>query len=251
MNQASKEWALAPRLVRAIAQLKESYGPLPVLSTENMQAYEETMLRFVVALNPQDWFETALVKDVIDGTWEAARWTRHKAVSIHRRHRDRLESQARQRKAAAQRKAEFKKRIAESKAEPPTEPEEAIDHLVEDIDAMLLEPATELDHNRALETGIEYVSKLDKLQMMAIARRNNALDQLQQYRETCCFRVHRDTDESFHHEPCYLTDRLGRPMEKMATPEYAARMNEELGVVPYSELEKAETPSDSPSGSSQ
>ena len=248
MSLESKRWALSPHLVRAIAQLKESYDPLPVLSTESMQAYEETMLRFVSALNPQDWFETALVKDVIDGTWEAARWARHKTVSIHRRHRDRLESQARQRKAAAQRKAEFRKHIAESKAEPPTEPEEAVDHLVEDIDAMLLEPATELDHNRALETGIEYVGKLDKLQMMAIARRNNALEQLQHYRETCCFRVHRDTDESFHHKRSYLTDHLGRPIEAMATPEDAARWNEELGVVPSSELEKAETPPDSPSG---
>jgi hypothetical protein len=249
MSQESKERALPPHLSRAIAQLKESYGPLPVLSTENMQAYEETMRWFVVSLNPQDCFETALVKDVIDGTWEAARYGRHKAMSIHRRHRDRLESQARQRKAAAQRTAEFKKRIAETKAEPPTEPEEAIDHLVEDIDAMLLEPATELDHNRALEAGMEYVSKLDKLQMMAIARRNNALEQLQQYRETCGYGVHRDTDEVIYRKSNHLiTDRLGRPIEAIATPELAAHMDEELGVVPYSELEKAETPPDSPSG---
>src|SRR4029077_8450480 len=112
---------------------------------------------------------------------------------------------------------------------------------------MLLEPATELDHNRALETGIEYVSKLDKLQMMAIARRNNALEQFQRYRETCGYRAHHDTDEVIYRKPNHIiTDRLGRPMEAMATPEYAARMDEELGVVPYSELEKAETPPDSP-----
>jgi hypothetical protein len=235
-------------LVHALAQLKESYGPLPVLSTENMQAYQETMRSFVVSLNPNSAFEIALVKDVIDGTWEAARWARHKAVSIHRRHHDRLESQARQRKAAAQRKAEFRKRIAESKAEPPTEPEEAVDHLVEEIDAMLLEPATELDHNRALETGIEYVGKLDKLQMMAIARRNNALEHLIQYRETCYYHVHRETDESFHLKSAYLTDHRGRPIEAMATPEDAARLAEEIGMMPDSELEKAQTPPDSPSG---
>ena len=241
MSQESKGRALPPHLVRAIAQLK-SYGPLPVLSTENMQAYEETMHWFVISLNPQDWLETAFVKDVIDGTWEAARWTRHKTVSIHRRHHDRLESQARQRKAAAQRKAELKKRIGESKAEPPTEPEEAVDHLVEDIDAMLLEPATELDHNRALETGIEYVGKLDKLQMMAIARRNNALEQFQQYRETCGYRVHHDTDEVIYRKPNHLTDHLGRSIEVMATPEQAAFLDE---------FENAKTPPDSPSGGSR
>src|SRR5215469_6879322 len=101
MSQESKRWVLSPHLVHAMTQLKESYGPLPVLSTENMQAYEETMRCFVASLNPQSAFEIALVKDVIDGTWEAARWARHKTVSIHRRHHDRLESQARQRKAAA------------------------------------------------------------------------------------------------------------------------------------------------------
>jgi hypothetical protein len=84
--------------------------------------------------------------------------------------------------------------------------------------------------------------------MMAIARRNNALEQLQQYRETCRYRLHRDTDEIIYRKPNHLTDRLGGPIEVTATPEESARFNEELGVVPYSELEKAETPPDSPSG---
>jgi hypothetical protein len=65
------------------------------------------------------------------------------------------------RKAAAEKRREFAKRLAACKAEPPTKPEEVVDHLVEEFDAILLEPATELDHNRAPEVGIEYLEKYD------------------------------------------------------------------------------------------
>jgi len=80
-------------------------------------------------------------------------------------------------------KAELAKHVAAAKAEPATEPEDALDHLVDECDAILLEPASELDHNRVLEATLAYLEKLDKAQMIALAKRDMALRQLEWYRE--------------------------------------------------------------------
>jgi hypothetical protein len=179
-----------------LAQLRRVYGEPPVLSTESMDAHQEMMRGLLECFGPTDFFQVVLVRDIAEGTWEAARWARQKTLSLHRRYRDRLEFQVRQRKAAAQKKADFKKRVAESTAEQATQPEEVADHLVEEIDAILLEPATELDHNRDLEVAIVYLEKLDKLQMMALARRNKALKQFALYRESLGQRL-RDASDAF------------------------------------------------------
>jgi hypothetical protein len=139
--------------------------------------------RFVETFAPQDFFETTLMKDVVDGTWEAARWGRAKAVLLDRRYRSRHETEAKRRKEWAAKKAELARRIAASKADPPTEPEEALDHLVEECDATVLEPASELAHNREIEASLALLEKLDKLQMMALAKRDRALRALERHRD--------------------------------------------------------------------
>jgi hypothetical protein len=70
-----------------------------------------------------------------------------------------------------------------SSASPTKSRQHALDHVVEECDAILLEPATELDHNRVLEASLVYFEKLDKAQVIALAKRNKALDQLEWYRE--------------------------------------------------------------------
>jgi hypothetical protein len=166
-----------------LAQLRELFGPPPVLSSENLKAYYEMLRRFIECFQPQDFFETVVMKDVTDGTWESARYSRHKVLLLDRRYRDRREAEANRRKESAQSKAELARRIAASKGEPATEPVEALDHLVAECDAILLEPATELDHNRLLEVTLVYIEKLDKAQIIALAKRNKALEQLEWYRE--------------------------------------------------------------------
>ena len=166
-----------------LAQLRVLFGPPPVLSSENAKAYDEMLHRFIECFEPQDFFETVLMKDIADGTWESVRYSRHKVLLLDRRYRERREAEAKRRKEAAQAKAELARRVAASKAEPATEPVEALDHLVAECDAILVEPATELDHNRLLEVTVVYMEKLDKAQLIALAKRNKALDQLEWYRE--------------------------------------------------------------------
>jgi hypothetical protein len=86
-----------------LAQLRKLFGPPPVLpDSESIEAYEEMLLRFIECFQPQDFFETVLMKDVSDGTWEAARYARHKVLLMHRRYRDRREAEANRRKESAQ-----------------------------------------------------------------------------------------------------------------------------------------------------
>jgi len=167
-----------------LAQLKELFGPPPVLPhSENAATYQEMMRLFIECFLPQDFFETVLMKDVTDGTWEAARYARHKPLLLHRRYADRREFEAKRRNESAVKKAELAKRVAASKNQPATEPEDAADHLVEQCDAILNEPATELDHNRILEATLLHLEKLAKMEAQALAKRDKALEQLEYYRE--------------------------------------------------------------------
>jgi len=187
---------LNPTTINArLAQLRVLFGPPPVLSSEDAKAYDEMLHRFIECFEPQDFFETVLMKDIADGTWESARYSRHKVLLLDRRYRERREAEAKRRKETAQNKAELARRVAASKGEPATEPMEAADHLVAECDAILVEPATELDHNRLLEVTLVYIEKLDKAQPLPLAKPNKALDQLEWYREGLSRRMRTVTDD--------------------------------------------------------
>jgi hypothetical protein len=110
----------------------------------------------------------------------------HKNWSIERKFRDRIKYEAKREKGYAERK----KQLFDS--QPPKEPEESpelerVDELDCDIDESPTDvkrilQSDELDHARALENAIEFHEKLDKLLNAAVARRDNALEQLERYR---------------------------------------------------------------------
>jgi hypothetical protein len=124
-----------------------------------------------------------LIKEVADSTWEAARYARHKTLVMERRFRARLEFQAQRRKVAAERKMSPAKAPAEQNGKLSTNPEDVLEGLVDEVDAILQKPATELDHACALEVGIVYFQYLDKAHLTALARRDKALEQLERYRD--------------------------------------------------------------------
>ena len=168
-----------------LTKLNEVFGKPPVLPhSEDIAAYYEMLRRFIECFETQDFFETVLIRDVAEATWEAARCARHKVLLLDRRYRERSEAAVKRRKEQAAKKAELAKRLAAAKAELAGEPEDALDHLIDECDAILLEPATELDHNRALEATLVYLEKIDKAQMLAFAKRDMALRQFESYRDS-------------------------------------------------------------------
>jgi hypothetical protein len=226
MSQAPQQMPIPAYVLSILAEMKDLFGPPPVLSTENAEAYHRMLLCLVEQYEPHDLVGQMLVKQVLDSMWDIQRITRHMTLAIDRKFRDLQKFQAQGRKAAAQKKEALAKRLAQSKAEPPTVPEEVTDGLVEEVDAILQEPATELDHARALEAAIAYYERLDKSRMMAIAMRTNALNQLEQLRQARNDWMDRESLRSRRQ-----SDRP-RTAKEEAAAWVAERLDRALGIVP-------------------
>ena len=165
-----------------VALLLQLFGPPPVLFSENIKSYELVLERLLETFAPRDFMEQLLIKELADHTWEAMRYGRHKTLVMERRFRDRLGFQEARRKLAAQGK-NGETSNTQQNGKPATSPEDILDGLAEEIDAILLPPATELAHARALEVGMNYYERLDKSQSLALARRDNVLQQFERHRD--------------------------------------------------------------------
>ena len=128
-----------------------SLGEPPVWSTENRQAYDDLINNFTQLLEPRDLMELIWVKEAADATWEAAREAREKNALPERRHQDRLRVFA-----------ELERRKGK---------------------ATTAKPTTALDHSRGLEGGFKYYQGLDVAQARMIKRRDNALRQIERWRD--------------------------------------------------------------------
>jgi hypothetical protein len=163
-----------------LARLERLCGHFPVLSSENRQDYEELLTSLLEHHRPRNFLGERLVKYLADEEWEISRYKRHKILLMERRFRARLAFQA-YREKAAEDKAALTKKLAEQPRGQFDLPEEALEGLVAEVDAMLLRPAEELEHARALEVGIVYFAHLDRLLNAAIVRRNAILPEIERY----------------------------------------------------------------------
>src|SRR5215469_3830689 len=164
-----------------LARLERLCGGFPVLSSENRQDYEELLISLLEHHTPRNFLGERLIKYLADEEWEIGRYKRHKVLLMERRFRARLAFQAYREKATQQDKAALDKKLAEQSPGQLILPEEALDGVIADIDAMLRRPAEELDHARALEVGMVYFEHLDRLLNAAIVRRNAILSDIERY----------------------------------------------------------------------
>ena len=70
-----------------------------------------------------------------------------------------------------------------------------IDSTIPEVDDILCGDADEVDHARALQSGIDYFERLDHLHSVAIDRRDDALAQIDFYRQGLGQRLRRVSDE--------------------------------------------------------
>jgi hypothetical protein len=170
------------------AELRELFGPPPVLSTENAKGYDEIVARLMECLVPQDFLEQLLIKQYADYTWEKMRYARHKPWAVERKFHQIREFQAKRAKAAAQKREPQARDLSQGDCKPTNdfermfELEDVVDSGVPDIDEILNRPPVELDHARALEATIVYQGQLDQLDNSAGAKQNDTLAQLERYR---------------------------------------------------------------------
>jgi hypothetical protein len=201
MNDDSQKTNLADS-----AELRELFGPPPVLSTENAKAYEEIEARLMNCFAPEDFMVQLFIHQLTVCTWQMMRLTRQQPWAIERKFRQLREFQARRAKAATQNRDSQLRGLAQSDRKPTTELgrmlelEDVVDNAVHDVDEILDRPPVDLDHARAFEATIVYLGQLDQLYNSAVARRNDVLAQLERYRHGLGRRVRKASDEIINAE---------------------------------------------------
>jgi hypothetical protein len=171
-----------------LAQLHRMFGPPPVLSSEDVEAFDDLLRELLACFGPSDFFAAAMVWDVAVASWEAVRWARQKPLAMERHFRGSIELQLK----FANIKGELNKKFAdEGSDEAASNPEPVPDHAIQEL---LFNSATPLQHNRALESSIRFIGQVDGLQAVATARRNKAIEQLAWYEENLSQRLRTVSD---------------------------------------------------------
>jgi hypothetical protein len=162
-NDESKPKYKAPDWPKFYALL----GPPPVLSTESAQSHNNLITGFPQTFQPRDMMELICVKEVTDATWEQARYTCQKTQVPERRYQQCRAAQATCHGILAQKAAGSGQGNGEASA----------------VESILTKPLTELDPRQSFEAGLPYYQSLDAALMPAIKRRDNALRQLEHWRD--------------------------------------------------------------------
>jgi hypothetical protein len=82
-----------------VAEINNLCGRPPVLTSENLEAYQRLLFGLFETIQPRDTLEQLFVRGLADSFWEILRLTRHKTLSIERKQRQTLEGQAHQQPA--------------------------------------------------------------------------------------------------------------------------------------------------------
>lgn len=155
------------------------FGPAPVLSTEEAGNFQSLLKQVTAALKPLDVIELILIRSFVIEVWTIERLRRHATVAIDRRYQDYLEGMLHRAKVQKARKDNLDLRTFAHATPRDIATLAAFAETPEDL---LTRKATETDHNRALEKGIDLQMRLDTLMASATRRRNDALQQLELYR---------------------------------------------------------------------
>jgi hypothetical protein len=183
------------------AEINELLGPPPILSSERRKAFDSIQARFVEAIKPKDFIEMMLIRDLTIHTWDLMRYSRHKALAIERKYKEFAAIEDSRKKAEQQRKEAWAARGHEQPGKPTTEIdrlfdlEVAVEDSVNDIDAIVAQRPEELQYAKALEAGIEYYERLDRLMSVATRRRDETLQQIDMYRHGLGAQLRRVSNE--------------------------------------------------------
>jgi hypothetical protein len=184
-----------------LVELDALFGPPAVLSSENAEHYREMRSQMTDCLLPSDFLELRLVREVVDATWEMQRYVRHRTLSVERRFHQSQEFQEKRAEDRKKRREQEVQRLAQKLGVPPDDFYQLC-QLNSELEGILVDTReifdripTELEHARALETAIGYHEQLERLINGALARRNSALELLDQLRSGLSQRLRKESDQ--------------------------------------------------------
>jgi hypothetical protein len=183
-----------------VGDSKDLLGPPPVLASESLEHYQELFERVMAALKPKDIVEQILIRDFVHASWLVARFTRHGTVAVERWFHESLEFEAQRAKLQSQRREAISRPFAGKPGQPAdvarlVDLVDIVEESVADVDEILRQTPTEIEHNRALEKGIVFQIQVDGLRNSAIARSHDALKMLEHYRQGLGHHVQKVTEE--------------------------------------------------------
>jgi len=165
------------------------FGPLPVLTTESTEQFQEIMNQAIACVSPRDIMELMFIRDFVSESWQINRLRRHGTVAIERWYHQSQAYQVQRAKVLKARRDDRVNELAERLGQQPADIAELV-HLedkvlegVADIDNLFARKATEMEHNRALEKSIQFHEQLERMIESATKRRNDALRQMEHYRK--------------------------------------------------------------------
>jgi len=203
-----------------LKELKKLFGPAPVLSTESLKNYNAILKSLREAIKPDDFVMEILVIDLADATWEIQRCKRLKVLVADYKHLEQQEEKVKEyfnqrRRERAAKQAEAVK--AKEEAAPSDDAVEAeqlgqsaaptsqVDRMLElevvisetkdEVDDILSDAADELEQFATLKSEITYYERFDRLQAIAMRRREDVLVQMRLYREGLDQRARQASDE--------------------------------------------------------
>jgi len=164
-----------------VTELWTLFGPPPILSTEDKEAYDSLRKGCVAYYRPTNTLHLTLIRELVDTEWEIFRLVRHRTRGIERRFRTRIDDWVSRLKSInAQREQEIKK-LYPSQTQRLSELETAVSNTEAKIEEIQKRQPDELDHNRALDEAAKFLEVLDKWLNTATARRNSVLKLLEYY----------------------------------------------------------------------
>jgi hypothetical protein len=190
------------------------FGPAPVLSTEDAGKFQSLLQQVTAALKPLDVVELILIRSFVIEVWTIERLRRHATVAIDRRYQEDLEHMLYRAKVQKARKDGLDIRTF---AHATPRDIATLAAFAETPEEILTRPATESDHNRALEKSIDLQMQLDTLMASATHRRSEALQQLELYRAGLAAQAKEVTDRIVEGEFQEVTPVSAKPPILIAT----------------------------------
>jgi predicted ATP-dependent protease len=171
-----------------LSDLSALLGEPPVLSSENAENYQLMWKNLIECFRPADLMELLLVQQIQTETWKILRLHRHQALAVQRRYRESSQFLAERREVLSAKKQAFAEELARKTGQPVTEYSMLIEldntimSAVADVDKIVAQKPTEIEHNRAMEDGLSFQERIDRLLTSAHKRRNDAVHLLDMYR---------------------------------------------------------------------
>jgi hypothetical protein len=164
-----------------VNELWKLFGPPPVLSSEDKDAYEAIKQGYIAFYRPRNSFHLKLVRELVDTDWEISRLFRDRTTTIERRTRTLISEPIALLKHNNRIRKEKLGKLNESQKVEAAKLQTEIWDAEDQLEKLERRQPDQFLANTALEHKIEFFDSLDKWLCNATARRDSILKLLEYY----------------------------------------------------------------------